>query len=278
MGRWTQVVVPITVQKSTSLQLELTAVDSDGNRVGFLSPSVALEPGERQLVGLIKVGRLNGEVGIRIDPQSELRGIPGRTDWLNEPLRPATRLVVTVGDPRGLDFDVETQKSVGSVKVSATKVEDLPTNPRAYDGVTSVIIAGSSEISPAQADTLRDWVASGGRLVISLRLDPALARRSLEPLAWFPVSVGDQPVTVREFGGLESFSGKNVRIPQAMTLSIPSVKSATGETLAASRSTRFWFRPHMGWVPSRCWRWTSRVQPMIDWKRGCRHSVPDWPA
>ncbi len=267
VGRWTPVAVPVTVTESGPIQLEITAVDSDGNRTSFLSPQVVLEPGEHRLTGLIKVGRLDGEIGIRINQDRELRGTPGRADWVNEPLKPSARLIVLVGEPKGFEFAADPAKQNVVVKVTNVKADDLPTNALAFDGVSSLVLAGASGLSPVQSATLRDWVAGGGRLVISLRHDHLVARDSIQGLAdWLPVRVADEPVVVREFGGLEVFAGKNIRIPQASTLSIPSLKMDSGETLAASRSDAFLVQAPYGMGAVTVLAMDLTSAPLSDWK------------
>jgi hypothetical protein len=237
VGRWTPIVVPITVHEAGTLQLELTAIDPDGNRVGFLSAPVEVAAGARTLEGLVKVGRLDGEIVVRVNQGPELRGFPGRADWLGPPLKPSAHLIVTVGKPRGFDFGPETTGVGKIVKVVSANAGDLPKNPLAYDGVSSLVLAGPFELSAEKSGAVRDWVASGGHLVISLPHELAAARRSLQSLGeWVPVRVAEQPVVIREFGGLESYSGKNVRIPQNTTLSIPGLQLDHGEILAASRA------------------------------------------
>lgn len=248
VGRWTRIVVPITVAESSApVQLELTAVDSDGNRVHFRSAAAELAAGEHLLTGYVKIGRLDSDITIRVNEASEIRGSPGRTKWLEVPLLPSTQLIVTVGDPPGFDFETESSESSRSsdsgraVKLARIKANELPTDPIAYDGVSSVVIAGTNEFSPAQVVALREWVATGGRMVLSLHQNFEIARRMMLPFAeWnMPISVGDQPVTVREFGGLESFARKNIHLPQTSTLSIPNLRCADGEVLAASRTDAF---------------------------------------
>jgi hypothetical protein len=267
VGRWTPVAIPVVVDTPTTVQLELTAVDSDGNRVGFLSPKVDLHQGENQLSGLIKVGRLDGEIGVRIDGTNEIRGLPGRTEWLRDPLKPSSRLIVTVGDPKGFDFEAESQKNGVVVKIVPTTPEQLPTNPLAFDSVFSLVVAGSPQISAAQSEALRDWVAAGGRLVVSLKHDSDAANRVIQQFqGWFPVSLGEQPVTVREFGGLESFAGKNLRIPLTKTLSIPSLKLDTGEVLATSRSDAFLVRAPYGLGTVTVLAMDLTSAPLTEWK------------
>lgn len=272
IGRWTPVTVPVTVDAASTVQLELTAVDSDGNRVGYLSPPTSLEPGVHRLTSFFKVGRLDGDVQIQLlnagKPSSPpLRGAAGRTEWLSKPLRPSTRLILTVGNPQGLGADSELTRSGSMAHVSTLSWADLPTDQLAYDSVATLVVAGTGELLPAQAAAIKDWVASGGRLVVSLRHDVSEARRQVAPFAdWFPVRVGEQPAIVREFGGLEAYSGKNIRVPWTSTLSIPSLQSDVGENLATSRSDAFLIRAPYALGSVSVLAMDLTAAPMTEWK------------
>ena len=263
VGRWTPIWVPVKVPDSRSVSIEFTAVDPDGDRVSFLSNPIQVNQGENLVEGLLKVGRLDGEVDVLIN-DTTLHGIPGRTDWLKPPLKPSIRLIVTVGEPRGFDFDSDSTNSGPGIRITAMTADELPTNSLAYDGVTSVVLAGPTELSEARSSAIRDWVASGGRLVISLANDPTIARRCL--MEWSPIKVAEQPVTVREFGSIEAFAGKNVRIPQASTLSIPSLQFDVGEVLAASRSIPFLVRAPFGMGSVTVIALDLTTNPLSEWK------------
>ena len=263
VGRWTPIWVPVTAPDSRSISMELTAVDPDGDRVSFLSNPTQVNQGEKLLEGLFRVGRLDGDVDVLVG-DTRLHGIPGRTDWLKAPLKPSTRLIVTVGGPRGFDFESDSTNPGPGIKITAMTAAELPTNPLAYDGVATLVLTGPIELSEAHSIAIRDWVASGGRLVISLANDSAIARRSL--MEWSPIKIGEQPVTVREFGSIEAFSGKNIRIPQASTLSIPSLKFEVGEILAASRSIPFLVRAPFGMGSVTVLALDLTANPLSEWK------------
>ncbi len=263
VGRWTPIRVPVTVQDSESISMELTAVDPDGNRVSFLSAPVELEEGTQLLEGLFKVGRLDGEVVVGVGTET-IRGFPDRVDWLKPPLEPSTRLIVTVGDPGGFDFESNAINSGPRIRIATMKAAELPTNALAYDGLTSLVLAGETEVSESQSNAIREWVTSGGRLVISLPNDSAVARRSL--MQWSPIKVSEKPVTVREFGSLEAFAGKNIRIPQNSALSIPSLQFEVGEVLAASRSVPFMVRAPFGMGSITVLALDLTTNPLSEWK------------
>lgn len=267
VGRWTHVIVPVKLTQPMSVQLELIASDSDGNRVHFASSATDLSAGEHLLTGFVKVGRLDSDIRIRVNDQAEFRGIPGRTEWLNPPSTPSTRLILTVGEPAGFDFATDASINSQNVKVARVKAGELPIERNAYDSVASLVIAGMEDFSPEQVAALREWVATGGRLVLSLRQDSVQAARMIRQFEpWLPISVGDQPVTVREFGGLESFARKNIRIPHSSTLSIPSLRSEDGEVLAASRSDAFLIDAPYGMGSVMVLAMDLTSAPLRDWK------------
>lgn len=280
VGRWTGVKVPVHVpdgspSTSAEVQIELTAVDADGNRVVFESPAKNFAAGDHLVEGLIKVGRLNGEIGFRLVGSSErVVFSPGKSGKLSLPLKPSTRLIVTVGDPAGFDFDNSlektnsstptTEKANTTVKIVPVQPNDLSENPLAYDGLTSLVLAGSTELTAQQNAAIRDWVAAGGRLVISLPQELGPARRSLPE--WVPVKIGDEPAIVREFGGLEAYSGKNNRVPQRSTLSIPHLEIQAGEVAAATRSTPFLVRVPYGLGVVTVLAMDLTSSPLREWK------------
>ena len=275
VGRWTPIWVSVDVDdienlKETPVQLEVTAIDPDGNRVKYLAPELKLTRGGHRVEGLIKVGRLDGEIGISINGIAEKRYIPSENGDLRLALDPSTKLIVTVGDPQGFDFETvapkrgEAAKSGPVVKIAGVKSDQLPTNQFAYDGITSLVLAQGPQLTLEQVNAIREWVAAGGRLVISLPQDPTAARSAL--FEWVPVQMNSEPAIVREFGGLEAYSGKNLRIPQTSTLSIPHITYGAGEVLAASRSIPYLVRVPYGLGSVTILTMDLTSSPLRDWK------------
>lgn len=252
-GRWTQVVLDVNVPAAGDYQVEVTAPDPDGHRVAFSSSSQVAVPGRQQLRGFFKAGRLNPEIEARVVAASSGDVIQ---HWNASEfaalqaslLSPTVRLIVTVGKPAGFDWEQKTAveegaQPSGSSKVAgsgfrivATSLGKLPVNAIGYDGVSLLVLAGPAVMSRDQSTALRDWVVGGGRVVISLPADVKAAKSIVEPLAdWLPVSIGSDEVMVRNFGKLELFAGRNVRIPFTGRMSIPSVRIEQGEYLAGGR-------------------------------------------
>lgn len=245
VGRWAPITVDVSIPDAQPVQLVATAVDPDGNRVQYFSKKETLDAGTHRLTAIVKPGLLDGEVSVRVNDGEVLRGTPGKVEWLRKPWNPSTRLVATAGFGALIGFgppdEADLSKSSTKPRYVTVSPDKLPSNPAAYDALSVLTLFGSLDsIKQDQVEAIRFWVARGGHLVLSLRQDVAAAKESISKLgSWMPVTVADTPATVREFGGLELFAGKNVRMPQQSALTIPSLQSQTGEVLATSRTDAF---------------------------------------
>ena len=270
VGRWTPITVTVSVTESQPVQIAASAVDPDGNRVVFLSKELTLEPGNHRLTAVLKVGRLDGEIGVRVNNGPEIRSLAGKSDWLKAPLKPSTRLVATVGKPLGFEGanDGDSSKPGEKSQFAEVNVEDLPAEPAAYGSLFSLVLVGSTKsLKPEQAKAIQDWVSVGGRLILSLPQDVTAAKDAVSPFGpWLPISIADSPATVREFGGLESFAGKNTRVPFQSSLTIPSLQSESAEILAASRTDAFLIEAPYGLGSVTVLALDLTTAPLSDWK------------
>ncbi len=276
VGRWTPVVVDLDVagsDPSSQLRLLVTAPDPDGHQVTFTSTSTStsagnLASGKRRLRGFCKLGQFDFSRSRPVAPDIEVRvdnGIESVLRWrastngepsLPPPLEPGTRLVVTVGEPHGFaNGALATDKStaavqegkVNAVHVVAASVEQLPVEALAYDGVSLLVLAGEIALSPEQSSALRDWVARGGRVVLSLPAAPEATSRLLEPFqTWLPVTLASERNVIREFSSLEAYAGRNLRVPFAGRLSAPRVRLEHGAVLAGGRDDALLVRAPYG--------------------------------
>lgn len=239
VGRWTEISIPVT--EPGDYEIRITAPDPEGHRVTFSSKE-RFEQGSDRLRGLFKTGQLDPEIEIQV--ASAGRDVASWKLNSPDPLDPSSRLIVTVGKPPGFDWN---EKKPAGQKADSTAVpdgyrsipmslEELPSVGSAYDSVSLLVIAGRSVLSSSQANAVRDWVASGGHVLISLPSDIPAARAVVQVFAeWLPMTVSEEPAIVSEFGKLEFFAGKNVRIPFKGRLPIPGVKTSQGQNLAPSR-------------------------------------------
>lgn len=252
VGRWTPIEVEFDATErdvQSGCRLQVTTPDPDGHRVTISRELVKpTTTGRQRLRGHFKPGRLDPHIELRVDGGMSdaddriWRASPGEGSRLPKPLAPGTQLVVTVGEPKGfVSTDALISQSDAEViqsprHVVAVTVDQLPTEPLSYDAVSLLVIAGPTIVSAEQSQALRDWVARGGRLAISLPSDLAVARQVVQPLAdWLPATLAAEPVVVREFPKLESYAGQNVRVPFRDRLSIPGVRIEHGAILAGSR-------------------------------------------
>lgn len=253
VGNWTEAAVDLDVAEQGSHQVRVTALDPDGNRVTFTS-AMDVATGRQTLRGYFKSGLFEPVQDVSVF------GPSGKLVWsssagpsvkrLAVPIDPGIRLIATVGNPAGFDWTDEklthADKS-GTSRTVAVDVKDLPIESRAYDSISMLVVAGKSVLTAVQADAVRDWVAAGGRLLISLPHDPKQAQSIVQPYAaWLPARVGNDPVTISEFGKLESYARKNVRIPFTGRMPISSVKITQGEVLAGSRDDALLVRAPYG--------------------------------
>ena len=256
VGSWTEVVVNFEAAEAAEYEIRVTAPDPDGHRVTF-SSLTQLPQGRHPLRGFFKVGQLNPEIEIAVLAAASgtsvwsWKSTETKDDLTNDsqrnvqPLDPAERLIVTVGNPPGFDLSVAGSSEV--FRTIALAVEELPVHARAYDSVSLLVIAARSVVSAEQADAIRDWVSRGGRVVFSLPTELKSAREVLQPFAsWIPVILATEPVTVSEFGKLEFYAGRNVRIPFAGRMPIPGIKITQGEVLAGSRDEALLVRSPYG--------------------------------
>ena len=274
VGHWTQVVVDVDVASEGQYRLHVTAPDPDGHRVTYSSsPAGTLAPGKHRLRGFCKLGQfdfararsrqVDPDIEVRVEADSSpepvvrWRASANGAAQFPRPLEPGTRLVVTVGEPYGFsNGESATDKSANSaphagklnaVHVVAASVDQLPVEALAYDGVSLLVLASKVRLSPEQSSALRDWIARGGRVALSLPADLEAARRMLDPLKqWLPVTLAGETNVVREFSSLEKYAGRNLRVPFAGTLSIPQVRMEHGVVLAGGRDDALLVRAPYG--------------------------------
>ena len=277
VGRWTPVVVDVDATRSNQsgpLRLLVTAPDPDGHRVLYTSTSAShFAPGKQRIRGFCKLGQfdfaksrsrhVDPDIEVRVEdsispkPMVRWRASENGVIQLPPPLEPGTRLVVTVGEPSGF---ANGEKAIEKLATSSTQTgtadaihvvavtdEQLPEEALAYDGVSLLVLAGQVKLSPEQSSALRDWVARGGHVVISLPPTLEAANRLLDPLKpWLPVTLGSELNVVREFSSLEAYAGRNLRVPFAGRLSVPRVRIEYGTVLAGGRDDAFLVRAPYG--------------------------------
>lgn len=260
VGNWTEVRIPIHADTPGEYTVQVTAPDPDGHRVTFQTPA-HLAAGKQTVRGYFRVGQLE-PTAVEL---SVHEAASGKSVWSwkstrraadqgTAPLHSGYRLVATVGELPGFDWGDSTPQEnqtasteLETLRPIAVTIEELPLEPRAYDSIAMLVIAGRSVLSTEQSAALRDWIASGGKVSISLPADLNSAAEVLRPFEnWLPATLGKDPVTVSELGKIESFAGKNVRIPLTGRMRVPSLRITQGEVLAGNREDAVMVRAPYG--------------------------------
>ncbi|XZE54842.1 hypothetical protein SH139x_000822 [Planctomycetaceae bacterium SH139] len=221
VGRWTQ----LRIEGATAgQQLEIETLDGDGVRI--LQRVTVPAPGRLQ--HYLPAGPLGAPLTIR--PIGE-DGLAGSIVWrtrLSRSLATEQRpWVVALGDALGMD---KIGRSLllgdeGSLDVSLIgSAEQLPDHWIGYDGVDWVVLSSSGlsvveAMTPAQVNALRDWLAGGGQMFLSLGTEGAALLRQLY---WLPASIG--AVDSGELVQVEPESIETFIAASAATTSFPATR------------------------------------------------------
>jgi hypothetical protein len=119
--------------------------------------------------------------------------------------------------------------------VRTTELESfdaLPVQTAGFSSLDLLVVAGKYNASPEQSERIREWVKSGGNLIVSVGSNSALFQEG-ELDAWVPVTFGEK-LSLRELGVLEGYVGRGTRLLRAGE-TVPSAKMTVkeGEVLIA---------------------------------------------
>jgi hypothetical protein len=257
VGRWTPATAEFTLPAAAVCQIEISTLDAEGHTSTFVSPPASLKAGSQSLTAFFRCGRLDNLVRVRLQidgaVQATLALRPGQSGQLKELARLADRVIVTAGLPVRSDgpLGFEEVARPGTATEPAVHLlarpspAELPTHPLSYSGVHVVVLGGAAETPEAVSQALREWVADGGRLLLSVPKDLATFRQS--PLwSWLPVQLGGEPVAVVNLGELEALAGRSIRIPATGRQLVARLKAEEGTRLASSRDDPLLMRAPYG--------------------------------
>lgn len=178
----------------TEIQPWLRVADPDGRAVEIpLGVPPALPASDRQRITTwFRSGRIQGPL------QIQLRGAQGKVAQsvtINltststvQALPQSAQLWMTIGEHRLLAPGAArwNRDRVDSLHIiDGTDAADIQWNAQLLDSIDVVLARQFAQITAAQSEALRDWVAAGGRLVLSIGEESAALRSS--PLAnWLP--------------------------------------------------------------------------------------------
>jgi hypothetical protein len=230
VGEWTSARVEVTSSEAREARLAVRAPDPDDLWSRFSGPMVSLQPETPQrLEAVFRTGRLSGPVQLQVlDADNRVvasrllrveagAGAKLHAAWrIDRPLHVVVGTAALAGASTSQAEGDQTTEQIGSVEIVRVKgLSQLPLDWRALQSASSVFLAGASarpgeasflgDISEQSSSLLRDWVAMGGHLVLSIGSAAEDFRRS--PLAaWVPIDVQGK-TGFRQLVGLESFAG-----------------------------------------------------------------------
>ncbi|MFN8818313.1 MAG: hypothetical protein ACK5ZV_16455 [bacterium] len=153
--------------------MDLTLLDSRGTPVARWSAS-----GHRSGDEVLPFGPINPGSGVVLAASADV-------EWLSD-----------MGVAALTGVDPSDRLSTGAVRSARLAAADFPTTPQAYDGVDVLVVSGEDALSlePRQVSAVREWVLSGGRLVVVQGVPGSGWRRWLPPGPAGEVITLDQPL------------------------------------------------------------------------------------
>ncbi|MEQ9069629.1 MAG: hypothetical protein RLO18_23045, partial [Gimesia chilikensis] len=202
VGRWVPVTLKVTTKESTSLQFTVTALSPDGNPTEV--PSQVFEcqqPGEYQLRSLFKAGLLDCPLRIRLKEAKsqavlqEFAYTPrsAQNQFAGMGIKQSVELWATLGEVAGYNTISETEletldPNLDQYGVQISDQALLPEDAYGYDTLDTLIVDSDYSVSGVKNRAIRDWVASGGHLVICVGTDQEAYQQS-DFAKWIPVKI-----------------------------------------------------------------------------------------
>lgn len=234
VGGWTRLRLWARASEAAEAAVVVEAPDADDDRAVIPGQTVSLKPGETQPIeAYFRTGRIAGEISIRLVdsqgddlcPPQRLRPSMGEDAAFRPALRADDLLWVTAAALPELTISDQSSPGTpvptsGAISAKLPHVSTLPGlaalpfEPRGCESVDVLILAttvsapGSSlltDLDAARSTMLRDWVRSGGHLLLSIGANAEAFSQS--PLSqWLPVSI-EGTVGLRQLHDLEKYSG-----------------------------------------------------------------------
>ncbi len=226
LGQWSPIRVAAHSPEGSDVRVVVIVTDPDGHptRRVLDGPEAvgddSLGAGIRSWSGLFRMGRLQQPIQVQLlDGDVVLDTYTVHADDVesNRPLTTASSMWLLVGQteifqevPAWLEETAEETESTLQrevVTVHSSDISLLPDNADAYQSLDVVVIGDQYSLTPTQSDALRDWVAGGGRLLVSI--GSRLEAYQSSPLAdWIPIAVERQHV-ITSLGPLTSLVASN---------------------------------------------------------------------
>lgn len=214
IGEWSPLHWHVSCDAATKVRVVVECNDPDDN-IAVSESTRPLPVGESRWESHFRSARGREDITVRLLSED------GRTEYFHKILRPGSgglhpglkanqSLRLTLGYPAAALGGDDANR--GRLWIHLSSPADFPTLSRSLAGVECVVLClGSAQappshsawnFTPAQSAALRDWVRTGGHLVISMG-DGTLLKKS--PLhAWIPVTLAENE-DLRRLPVLEGF-------------------------------------------------------------------------
>jgi hypothetical protein len=246
VATWTPVRVDVAAgSESWRGRVAIAAPDSDGTPT-LSSVPVNLAPGERtSATGYVRFGTLQAELEVRLWDEAGAQVGVQVVQPMRRPLGWSTLLLLAAGNTSGLEQLPGLSKfqdaNDGSPGLVIAPWRALPDRALGLDAVEALVLASDDSevldrLAGSDGGVLRDWVAHGGHLVVSL--GAANWQRMSDVLGDLLPARPDGTHTLIDLAAVEGFADKvSKQIHQDMTVVRLEPVDAQALTLAATSAT-----------------------------------------
>lgn len=184
LGMWNALDVHVTGPAGTSVTCTVTTPDPNGQPVVTEVGSGTLDAnGESWISGGFRSGRLDAALRLQLHNTEDDSNAIVATRIIStggtartvdgEPIRalpPLSRMWLVVGEQPAFAEAAKRWNDSGAGEVSVGRfdgLQRLPDDAQVLEGLDLAVLPASLEVTPPQSEVLREWVARGGRLVIT---------------------------------------------------------------------------------------------------------------
>ncbi|SFJ08558.1 hypothetical protein SAMN05421753_11597 [Planctomicrobium piriforme] len=245
IGRWTAVEFDVNGPAGASVVPVVRTADPDSRATLQPLPAVTLTGKPVHVQGLIRSGRLDGAIQLQlystlpVADQSPLAQLSLRVDQTSkwQPLRQTTQLWVTLGKQPFFTKGLERWNQARSGLVRIVELPDSSTtfwSAEMLDGVDALVLNGDASVSAQSSQAIRDWVKTGGRLIIPIGDTASILNDS--PLAqWLPLKPTGQ-IDITKLSGLNELVPRSSTLRTLTTLPAARFGRNTGAVIASGLS------------------------------------------
>ncbi len=219
LGRWTPIVIQFQVDEPQSGKLVISALDGEGIQFDTTIESVSLTEQESTVTAYLRLG-INRKLKIRFvseDDQEKAEFILGVPDQI---VTAWQQLVVSIGSDIDIEQALRGLRRAPNEAVIGVRIRDvtqLPDRWIGYDGVDAVFMCTSdlgwwNSLSQLQKRALVEWVAKGGRILLSIAKNAKELTRDESILSAWKPGPFLQLTRQRQTSALEELGETSVRL------------------------------------------------------------------